>query len=431
MAAIPTATPSWYTSVPQRKEAEEDGAWRTLQGNISLDIRHQAQACLPFKKPSPEGLRRALLESVSRFEPHLDPGPPRGVSIKEIADIMCGTPELLSVENVIYALQTCKQERQAHYAMQVHVHVCNSGLELHQTVSNYIVPMHVDCGNVAIAQQAFKKMGHHNTHSWTSLLFGFIECGLTEDAFRLYRKMDDQNVHVSNSVLVALLQTCARLRNLERGRELHVKITLKGLEEDAMVANTLLGMYAKCCSLLEARVVFDTLPVQDVVSWTALIQGFAEHGPGEEALDCYKQMQRGGVSPNAITFACVLKGCCSTGVLDRGREIHHEITLKGFQSYPSVSNSLISMYAKCGCLQEAWEVAAVMPARDLVSWTSLIAGYTEHGPVQKALESFEQMQREGVCPDAVTFACGLKACSSIGATEKGREIHKVLLRQGF
>lgn len=409
------------------------GAHRMLQGTTALEFAPQNEACLPSKYPSVEGPLHAF-RPLSLPRPPVSSLLPSGVTCcdrKQMLDLMCATHELPSVADAISALHICTQEKQADYAMQVHLHVCSNGLNVHEPVCNYLVPMHVDCGNLAIAQQAFETSGYQDNQSWTSLFFGFLDCGRIDDACWLFQSMEAKNLCVNNAILVALLQTAARVHNVKWGRELHVKISLRGLEEDVLIANTLLGMYAKCCSLIEARVVFDTLPVRDVVSWTALIQGYAEYGSSEEALACFEQMEREGISPNVVTFACILKACWSKETLGRGRQIHIKITQKGFQGYPSVSKSLITMYARCGSLPEAWEVFSGSPSRDLVSWTSLLAGYVEHGPAEEAINCLEAMQQEGISPDAVTFACSLKACSILGAVDKGREIHKLVLRQGF
>eukprot|EP00250_Pteridium_aquilinum_P029605 c39806_g1_i1 orf=1-201(-) len=66
-------------------------------------------------------------------------------------------------------------------------------------------------------------------------------------------------------------------------------------------------MYAKCGMLTKSQEVFDKLLVQDVVSWTVLIAGYAQHGHGDDAISCFEQMQLMGFSPDAVTFACVLK----------------------------------------------------------------------------------------------------------------------------
>eukprot|EP00250_Pteridium_aquilinum_P022500 c25392_g4_i4 orf=1-273(+) len=89
------------------------------------------------------------------------------------------------------------------------------------------------------------------------------------------------------------------------------------------------------------------------------------------------------------------------------------------------------MYAKCGSLSKAQDVLEKLPSRDVVSWSALIAGYAQRGQGEHALNCYERMQREGILPDAVTYACILKACGSIGAAEKGEEIHTEVHRQGL
>ena len=84
-------------------------------------------------------------------------------------------------------------------------------------------------------------------------------------------------------------------------------------------------MYAKCGLLTKAQEVFDELQVQDVVTWTALIDGYTEHGHGEEALQCFQEMKDEGFSPSVVTIACTLKACASIGSLDKGERIHNEV----------------------------------------------------------------------------------------------------------
>eukprot|EP00250_Pteridium_aquilinum_P027424 c34901_g1_i1 orf=2-265(+) len=87
------------------------------------------------------------------------------------------------------------------------------------------------------------------------------------------------------------------------------------------------------------------------------------------------------------------------------------------------------MYAKCGLLVIAQQVFDTFLVRDVVLWTVLIAGYAEHGLGEKAIQCLEQMQIEGVFPNAVTIVCSLKACNSIGSTHKGQQLHVEIERQ--
>ena len=66
-----------------------------------------------------------------------------------------------------------------------------------------------------------------------------------------------------------------------------------------------------------------------------------------------------------------------------------------------------------------------------VSWNALITGYTKHGAAQEALNCFEKMQHDNVPPDLVTFVSCLKACSQLGASEKGQELHGAITSEGL
>ena len=41
------------------------------------------------------------------------------------------------------------------------------------------------------------------------------------------------------------------------------------------------------------------------------------------------------------------------------------------------------------------------------------------------------MRHESILPDGVTYACFLKACATIGAADKGKQIHDEIARQGL
>jgi pentatricopeptide repeat protein len=63
-----------------------------------------------------------------------------------------------------------------------------------------------------------------------------------------------------------------------------------------------------------------------------------------------------------------------------------------------------------------------MPTRNVVSWNAMIVGYVKCDQGQRALELYQQLQREGVVPDSVTFVGVLNACASVVALDEGRHI---------
>jgi pentatricopeptide repeat protein len=206
---------------------------------------------------------------------------------------------------------------------------------------------------------------------------------------------------------------------------MHVEVVRKGLlRTNPFVGNALVDMYAKCGSLVKAREVFDMLPHRDIVAWTSLISGYAQHEYSEDALDCFGQMQGQGISPDVVTLVCVLKACGSSRAVEKGVEIHAELARKELViSNAVVGSALVDMYAKCGELSLARDVFEGLPDPSLDAWNALITGYAEQNRGSKVLECFERMARQGLCPDDVTIACSLKACGNAGAFGKGRELH--------
>eukprot|EP00250_Pteridium_aquilinum_P022559 c25411_g4_i1 orf=121-1197(+) len=311
-------------------------------------------------------------------------------------------------------LKACVKLRDAETGKQLHAQVAQIGCEGDLHVGRMLMGMYVKCGLLPDARFVFVKLPMKNVVSWNALISGYAEHGPCEHALKCFEQMQSEGVTPNAVTMASVVKVCGTSGAFDKGREIHMMLAKNESELGLSVANTFIGMYAKCGSLSEAQEVFDKLAVRDVVSWTALIAGYAEHGPAEKALKFFLEMQQDKILPNAVTFSCVLKACGSIGDSDEGQKIHTEIVKEEYETDVTVGNSLVGMYAKCGLLTEALEIFEDLRVQDVVSWTSLIAGYAEHGPGEESLKAFENMQHEGISPDAVTYACSLKACSSRG-----------------
>lgn len=107
------------------------------------------------------------------------------------------------------------------------------------------------------------------------------------------------------------------------------------------------------------------------------------------------------------------------------------IVKQGLEEDLFVANTLVDMYAKFGLLTHAQKVFDTLSVRDAISWNVLLTGYAEHGHGEEALSCFEQMQLENISPNCVSFVCALKACGSLGAIDKGQELHGMIESKGL
>ncbi|KAK9159953.1 hypothetical protein Syun_006294 [Stephania yunnanensis] len=117
--------------------------------------------------------------------------------------------------------------------------------------------------------------------------------------------------------------------------------------------------------------------------------------------------------PDNFTFPVVLKACSELSMLDMGMAVHCQVWIGGFQPDIYVQNSLISMYMNCGKEEEAARVFSAMHDRNVISWNSMISGYSRNGNSENALMAFDRMVCEDVEPDHATVVSVLPACANL------------------
>ncbi|KAH7427856.1 hypothetical protein KP509_10G063700 [Ceratopteris richardii] len=188
-------------------------------------------------------------------------------------------------------------------------------------------------------------------------------------------------------------------------------------------------MYVKCGELKRANEVFEALQIRDVISWSSIIAGYAQHGHGLAALSLFNTMQEQGIQPEKVTFLHVFKACSLLGSSRHSRLMHDQFLRHGIKLDAMIGNTIVDMYAKCGSLDEAQKLFECLPSRTIVSWNVILTSYSQQGLGHLAFEHFEKMQQEGVKPTLVTFSCILKVCASMETSRLGEIVHDKTIRE--
>jgi pentatricopeptide repeat protein len=193
-----------------------------------------------------------------------------------------------------------------------------------------------------------------------------------------------------------------------------------GLTERSVVSWTaLVSGYARAGKIGDAIMLFERMTERDVAAWNAIITGCTQNRLFAEAVGIFGRMVGTGFRPNATTISCVLSACGHLGMLKIGKLIHCCAwrTCVGFGS--SVLNGLIDMYGKCGNLEGATWIFYEVSDRSLTAWNSLINCLALHGHSKCAISVFNEMRGEGVEPDVITFVGLLNACTHGGFVDEG------------
>lgn len=128
------------------------------------------------------------------------------------------------------------------------------------------------------------------------------------------------------------------------------------------------------------------------------------------------------VKPNSVTLLNLLSASSYLGSPRIGQSIHSYIMVNNMKLDVALGAALVGMYAKCGLLEEAYQVFKSMEKQDLQSWTIMISGFVDHGQWKIAINLFSQMEASGFRPDSTIFSIILCACSHLGMVDEGQKM---------
>ncbi|CAA0825163.1 Pentatricopeptide repeat-containing protein [Striga hermonthica] len=230
------------------------------------------------------------------------------------------------------------------------------------------------------------------------------------------------------STYPSILKACASLGLRRLGPSLHQRVVSSGFSSDPYTSSSLINLYAKFNDAENARKVFDMMPQRNIVPWTAIIWCYSHAGDMASAFSMYNRMQREGIVPSSVTILNML-----TGASDKVHvEILHTCVIKmGCGSEIVLMNCLLSVYAKCGHVENARELFESLGEKDIVSWNSLINAYSVEANLDEVLQLFCRMRAENVRPDVQTFGSLASAVARLGSFDVGRAVHGQIVVSGL
>ncbi|KAI5075896.1 hypothetical protein GOP47_0009972 [Adiantum capillus-veneris] len=314
----------------------------------------------------------------------------------------------------------------------IYCKIVRDGFELNPAIGTALIDIFAKLKCLKESYSVFKSLSDRNIVLWSAIMTSYIEQGYGREALDIFDKMQNDIIaQQEKSSLLCVLKACIMTKDLVRGKIAHSHVIKHGFDADEALGSTLINMYFSCGVPQEGQNVFDSLSHQNVVTWSALISGYSDSGCSTLAFELVDDMIQKEVRPDRAIFLHILKACTSSSAIAQGKLAHHHILKHGLCSDVVLGNALIDMYGKCQTCMEAENVFDRLQTPDLISWSSIIAAHAESGNLHNTLECFENMQKEGMEPNVVTFLCTIKACCNNGALEESRYIHHVVVEAGL
>ncbi|CAL5070725.1 unnamed protein product [Urochloa decumbens] len=373
-------------------------------------------------------------------------------------------------------LFSCTAGRARFPGEQVHARAVALGLAGHPSVLPRLASFYIALGDLPAARAAVERAaGEARAFPWNLLVWGYAGRGMWGDVVLAYGKMLALGVGADRFTYPSVLRACGELRDAAVGRGIEQRVQRWRYGLDMYVWNALVGMYAKCGELEDARRVFDGMPARDIVSWNAMVSGYASAGMWGEAFELlqrvpgvnivtwnvvaagnlkvgnYDEVMRlvsqmrsfHGAGLDSVTVVVGLKACGRNGYLRLGRKLHgvavrlcmdsarfghlrhgremHCYILKhGLSGCNLLQNSLVDMYSKSRQMAAAQRVFDQMQCQDRHTYTSLILGYGMQREGLVSLKLFDEMIASNIKVDHVTMVAVLSACSHSGLVTQGQ-----------
>ncbi|XP_010449164.1 PREDICTED: pentatricopeptide repeat-containing protein At4g20770 isoform X1 [Camelina sativa] len=316
------------------------------------------------------------------------------------------------------------QEYQSDKAIEYLKRMRDSGVEPNEVTYISVLGACFRSGVVETGRRIFCSIPHPSVRAWNAMLSGYSNYEHYEEAINSFRQMQFQNLKPDITTLSVILSSCARLRFLEGGKQIHGAAIRTMSSKNSRIVSGLIAVYSECEKIEISESVFDDCYTElDIACWNSMISGLSRNKLDTQALMLFRRMHQTGVLfPNETSYAIVLSSCSRLCSLVHGRQFHGQVVKSGYVSDSFVETALTDMYCKCGEIDSARQFFDTVSRKNTVIWNEMIHGYAHNGRGDEAVDLYREMISTGEQPDGITFVSVLTACSHSGLVDTGLEI---------
>ncbi|XP_074581099.1 pentatricopeptide repeat-containing protein At2g29760, chloroplastic-like [Curcuma longa] len=259
---------------------------------------------------------------------------------------------------------------------------------------NAMITTYAKASDLVSARRIFDTMPVRDLISWSSMITGYSQANHFSKALSLFRQMQKAtNIQPDEVVIASVLSACAHLGALGLGRWLHDYMRKNNIRVDIYAANSLIDMYSKCGSIMDAFEVFRGMDKRDTMSWNIIMLGLATNGYAGRVLQVFSDMLSEGFRPNDGSFLGILVACAHSGAVEEGLK-YFDSMKKDFGVEPQMKHygCVVDLLSRSGELNKAYNFIKEMPfTPDPIIWRTLLAACCTHGNVDLAEIATEKL----------------------------------------
>ncbi|KAA8537288.1 hypothetical protein F0562_027025 [Nyssa sinensis] len=352
--------------------------------------------------------------------------------LTEAVGILCRAELQLHSKTYSLLLQECIFRREYKKGRRIHAQMITVGFVPNEYLKTKLLILYAKAGDLETAHILFDKLLAKTLIPWNAMIAGCVQKGLEEVGLGLYYKMRQSGLTPDQYTFASVFRACASLATLEQGKRAHGVLIKGQISGNVVVNSALIDMYFKCSSPTDGHLAFDKSLDRNVITWSALISGYGQHGKVGEVLEFFHRMINEGFRPNSVTFLAVLSACSHGGLVNDGWEYFLSMRRDyGIQPRGKHYAAMVDLLGRAGRLEEAYEFVLNSPCMEhSVIWGALLGACRIHGNmdmVKLAAKQFFELEPE----NAGKYVVLCNAYATFGLWDSVAEIRGAMKESGM
>jgi pentatricopeptide repeat protein len=230
----------------------------------------------------------------------------------------------------------------------------------------------------------------------------------------IMQRMRDLNLTPSPVTLGILVKTYGQAGNIEKVLQVWGEMEKQRGQANAVTYGCMIDACVKCNHLDKAVEIFQGMRVtgkhRNTILYTTLIKGYGLDKDLKSALELFREMPGEGVPYNTITYNSIIDACVKCGHLANAEQLLYELTSPSSPLEPDLISfsTLLKGYCHVGDLDKALKICEDIKAKGLrcdeLVYNTLMDGCVKANDVTAGVGLFEEMVHNGIRPSAITHS---------------------------
>ncbi|CAF1445957.1 unnamed protein product [Adineta steineri] len=276
-------------------------------------------------------------------------------------------------------------------------------------------------GDVKNAEDLFQTVKKKDIVTYNAMMKGYTLNKMCDKALDVFEQIQ---LNLSNVSYTIIFNTCAQLSNdraKQIGRKLLNEIPEK-FNENNYIQNSAIDMLMKFGDVKNAEDLFQIIKKKDIITYGAMMKGYTLNNMHDNVLNLLEQIQ---VNLSNISYTIIFNACAQLSN-DRAKQIGRKLLdemPKNFKENKYIQSSAIDMLIKFGDVKNAEKLFQIIKKKDIITYNTMLKGYTLNKMCDKALDLFEQIQLN---LDDISYTIIFNACAQL-SNDRAKQIGRRLL----